>query len=363
MNTEDDLRDSLRVFADAASRMELPALAPTNVRADLPTSERRRRATRPRLVVAGALAVMLAAAVLVNDVVVRDGQPTPGTVADAGTFLAAAAELTAARTDPPIPSGQFRRVTLRRSNLNTYGQTRTVQVRVLGQTEWWIPSSMTPPYIARVTPRLRTDFVNDADRAYAREHLPELFKKTPQRTRDSVCRVDVATAGLLGIAADPSRGCKADWQSPSIGFLATLPRDPDKLLTALTSSPGIVGPEAAEMAFSRLTAVLSSGIAPADLRAALYQAARKIPGVKLLDDAVNLDGTSGRAVSHEAYGFRTELIIDPGTGRFIGQRTVAIQTAPSHKHGEVLKDVRAGDVTSWTAVTTQLVESAPAVQR
>jgi hypothetical protein len=368
MNTEDDLRDSLRIFAAAASQMESPASAPANVHVDLPAADRRHRFVRPRLVVAGVLVAVLAAAVLVKDVVVHDGQPTPGTVADAGTFLATAAELTAAQTDPPIPPGQFRQVTLRHSNVHTFGQTRTVQARLLEQTEWWISSSMTPPYIARTT-RLKVDFFNDADKAYAREHQPQLFKNLPPRTRGSVCGVDAAAVGSLRLASDPNRGCEADWDSPSIGFLTALPRDPGKLLTALTTSPGIagsetiVGPEAADMAFSRIAAVLSSGIAPADLRAALYQAARKIPGLKLLDGAVNLDGSSGRAVSHEAHGFRTELIIAPGTGRFIGQRTVAVQTAPTSKDGQVLKDVVTGDVRNWTAVTTQIVKSAPAVRR
>jgi multidrug efflux pump subunit AcrB len=113
--------------------------------------------------------------------------------------------------------------------------------------------------------------------------------------------------------------------------------------------------------FDSMITILASGIAPADLRAALYEAARQIPGIQLQADAVNLDGKSGRAISLvEQFGIRKELIIDSRTGQFLGLREVATITAPLNGDGDPMP-LKRGDIVSWTSVSTRITPTRPTV--
>lgn len=334
-------------------RDDVPAPTPlvlAQARQKLQEPPRRRYLTRPRLLVAAALAATLTGGLLVNDVVTHDGQPAPGTVADANSFLAEAAGRIAA--DAPIPPGQFRQITLHASATQTIDEARKHRVTTLGQIDWWIPSTQRPPYTVKVNWHLKVDFANPAAEAYARKQSPNLFRPSTSINKN-VCSVDTS-GGSLRMMADPKKPCNADWYVPTPEFLARQPRDPDALLASLRSPDVDSDPS---HKFQMIAATMSSGIAPADLRAALYQAARKIPGIQLLNDAVNLDGKRGRAIALEADGFRQELIIDPATGEFIGQRLIATGTAP--KDGKPDPGLRKGDVISWTSVTTRITPTAP----
>jgi len=128
------------------------------------------------------------------------------------------------------------------------------------------------------------------------------------------------------------------------------------------SAPGIAPERADSAAFERATLVLASEFVAADLRAALYEAVRTIPGIQLQANAVNLDGKSGRAVSRvQQFGIRKELIIDPRTGQFLGLREVATITAPLNGDGDPMSYKR-GDIVSWTSVSTRITPTRPAIR-
>ncbi|MGB4779110.1 CU044_5270 family protein, partial [Microbacterium sp.] len=147
--------------------------------------------------------------------------------------------------------------------------------------------------------------------------------------------------------------------SAGAGFddLDGLPRDPYRLLNYIYRVNGTSGPSPDTEALVFIADRLRIGAVPADLRAAFYQAAAMIPGVTFVDDQATLDGRTGVAIGRveDAWGIRMEIIIDPATGEFIGEREVAARDLEDY--GETFP---AGTILSWTAVTTTVVDAAPA---
>ena len=111
------------------------------------------------------------------------------------------------------------------------------------------------------------------------------------------------------------------WQDPTPSFLAGLPRDPGQLYARLQADAPDNGRGNAELLVYAADA-LRSGLVPADLRAALYQTLTRLDGVDLVDQAANLDGRVGTAIGIDDGQFRQDIIIDPTTGAFIGEREV-----------------------------------------
>jgi len=97
---------------------------------------------------------------------------------------------------------------------------------------------------------------------------------------------------------------------------------------------------------------LRTGLVPADLRAALYQTLTRLDGVDLVDRAANLDGRVGTAIGIDDGQFRQDIIIDPATGAFIGEREVLTgdyEGAPD------------GTTFSFTAVNSAVVDTIGAI--
>lgn len=139
--------------------------------------------------------------------------------------------------------------------------------------------------------------------------------------------------------------------------LDALPRDPYRLLNHIYRVTLGTGPSPDTEVLVFIADRLRIGTVPADLRAAMYQAAAMVPGVTFVDDQATLDGRTGVAIGRveDAWGTRVEIIIDPATGEFIGEREVSVRD--SDEYGTRLP---AGTVRSWTAVTTTVVDAAPA---
>jgi hypothetical protein len=119
---------------------------------------------------------------------------------------------------------------------------------------------------------------------------------------------------------------------------AAVPTDPDGLLAAIyqrvehpdpACPAGSVGDNVQDRAFKLINAMLQT-VQPAEVRAALYQALPKIPGVTVVQGATDAAGRRGvafaRAASIEEPGssdrFRLEVILDPNTYRYLGARYV-----------------------------------------
>ncbi|GAB7109283.1 hypothetical protein JCM4814A_75970 [Streptomyces phaeofaciens JCM 4814] len=131
--------------------------------------------------------------------------------------------------------------------------------------------------------------------------------------------------------------------------LAQLPTDPDVLLKQIyRESDAVRDPEVPrdQAAFVAIGDLLNESYPPADLAAALYKAAAKMPGVVAVDDAVDAVGRHGVAIArlNEQDGQRTEWIFDKKTLELLGQRSVVVK----HVEGDVFK---IGTVTGTSAIT------------
>lgn len=139
-----------------------------------------------------------------------------------------------------------------------------------------------------------------------------------------------------------------DWR------LDELPHDPQRLLNYVYRVTAGHGVSADGQAFDFISTTLRTGVVPAELRAALYRAVAGIPGVEITDEAATLNGRTGVAFGREEKdGFLHEIIIDPDTGLLIGERIVQLVDSK-------FVPVYAGEVVGWTALTTTVVDDAPA---
>ncbi len=136
--------------------------------------------------------------------------------------------------------------------------------------------------------------------------------------------------------------------------LDALPRDPQQLLNYIyrTTAGHGVSPDGEALVF--IADTLRTGVVPAALRAALYQALAGIPGVTITDDQATLDGRTGVAFGRdESNGLRQEVVIDPSTGMLIGEREIVLKAG-------VYPGIPSGTVESSTSVSTSVVNAAPA---
>ncbi|WP_427888856.1 CU044_5270 family protein [Kribbella sp. GL6] len=344
--------DLLKRVRDDVPDPDPYVLARTRRLLTAPEPAKPRRAVPPRVLVASGLALTLAGGFLIADVVTRNHAAPLGATADAGTFLSDAAARIGSNPDTPIPPGHFRQITVQSSTIDTFTANPDLRATVFSRGDKWIPATPTARYVQQGTKLVRVEFPSAAARTAARKLAPELFA-TPGRTTTgyAIC------SDPVGALNQSSTRCAASWTTPTPDFLAKLPRDPDALLAALRAdTTGVGHPSPPDFrAFLHLSTVLGSGLVPADLRAALYRAGAKIPGVQLLDDVVTLDGRHGRAIGFTDQDIRKELIISPANGAFLGGQDVIV---PGH-HAPGL---RTGDVLSAYAVSTRITATQPAVR-
>lgn len=356
--------DALKRLNDDVPPATPLALARARQRVLTPQPSERRPTGRRRLVLVGALAGTLAVGFLVNDVVTKTGGTVaPGAIADAGTFLATAADRSTSAPDAPIPAGQYRQVTQRSQAGWNFGPRNAYHGTRLSVSDWWVPSTQTPPFTAISVLGAKQEFSSKAAEQLWRRIDPLNVK--PQRIKTADACAVMTGGGIL--LQGTTNSCKASWLSPSADFIARLPQDPADLLAALRKNdhtwPGL-GDAPAQgdyRAFERAGSILVSGFATSEQRATLYKALRSIHGIQLLPDTVNLDGKAGRAIGLvELWGVRKELIIDSKTGRFIGLREVATVTAPLNGDGDPMP-YKSGDIISWTSMATRITPGHPKV--
>lgn len=159
----------------------------------------------------------------------------------------------------------------------------------------------------------------------------------------------VPTAQTTNLAPNDLRG---GWQTPNMGFLNQLPKNVADLRARLYHDAQDHGPSIDAEVVVYVADALRSGIVPSDLRAALYQVLKTVPGVEVTAQAVSLGGRTGIAIARPEplNGERQELIIDPSSGDLIGERTVAV---------DANQQVRTGSVITETSVTRSLVDEIP----
>jgi hypothetical protein len=156
---------------------------------------------------------------------------------------------------------------------------------------------------------------------------------------------------------------------------AAVPTDPDGLLAAVYQlvenpdcSPILGGDNVQDRAYLLIN-VLLQGVQPPEVRAALYRALAKIPGVTVVHSATDAAGRRGvaftRAASIEFSGssswLRLEIILDNDTYRYLGARYIVTRDyfmpdVPSDSKGTRF---RKGQVLISTAQLALAVVNAP----
>jgi hypothetical protein len=139
---------------------------------------------------------------------------------------------------------------------------------------------------------------------------------------------------------------------PTYDYLATLTTDPDKLLATIYKETKGQGNTPDQQAFTTIGDLLGESYPPAELYSALFRTAAKIPGVVVVEDAVDAVGRHGIAVARldETSGQREEWIFDKKTHVFLGEREVQVR---QNTGTEAL--IKPGTVTFTSAILNRAV--------
>jgi hypothetical protein len=135
------------------------------------------------------------------------------------------------------------------------------------------------------------------------------------------------------------------WRSSPRGlydYVAKLPTEPDALLAKIRHDTKDAGHDVST--FGRIEQILGDDkLIPPKANAALYRALAKISGVTVVPGVKDFAGRLGVAVTRTEQGNRIEIILDPGTYRYLGTRTVAAKDQTNgqkviFRAGQVLND-------------------------
>ena len=164
---------------------------------------------------------------------------------------------------------------------------------------------------------------------------------------DPSASLEPGMSWTTGLAPNDTPGA---WQKPNVPWLAALPRDPAALRDRLYDDTSGHGRSHDGEVLVYVADVLTSGLVPADLRAALFRVLETVPGVDIVrrhDDGLI---SIGRLESVD--GERQEIVIDPSTGAYVGERRTQLDGYPE-------LGVPAGALVGASTVTTTLVDSVP----
>ncbi|MER6783112.1 CU044_5270 family protein [Streptomyces sp. NPDC000658] len=138
---------------------------------------------------------------------------------------------------------------------------------------------------------------------------------------------------------------------PGYDHMKSLPADPDGMyrwlrtprrgLTAVVFPHGLIVPLHDEDQVLYVAGeAFANAIVPPEQSAALYRAVARVPGITVVEDAVDAIGRRGVGVTRQGTGapIRTEWILDAKTYTFLGQRVTLTEDSHGMKKGTVLSD-------------------------
>jgi hypothetical protein len=263
--------------------------------------------TSVRVALAGGLAAVLTAAVLLLQVV-PIGNRAPAAQAQAAEILQAAAAQASHQADLPVRPEQFIRVesiaTVREVGQAT-GESSVEQMNRMV----WLSADGTHDGMIRETAR------------------------SGGRSRDIVlpgCVNGAVTQSKGGVTA--TSPC-----TPTPGFVADLPTDADTMLAYLyRGADDTKNPRDQEAFSAGADLIREAYLRPAAL-SALFAALARIPGVAIVGDITDEAGRRGVAISlTEVQGTRSELIFDRSSHAYLGTRTVMASAGDGLNAGDVL---------------------------
>jgi hypothetical protein len=260
--------------------------------------------------------------------------------------------------------------------LPTTSPASSIPIRQERRSETWIPPEPHARMYMRKTGPIKTRFFTPAGKHYVQAHASKydqleqettyydgkrhghvLFQIKPHEP--NLVMSSQNPEGRQRTSGDDKPPLPPTWAQPSPTFLAQQPREPQKLLDALVGhgfKPGLLyNGSRADTQFDHLAAVLATGLVPADLRAALYQAALRIPGVTVTQQTTNLDGRPGIAVGRvDSTGhIRQEIIFSRAGYAFLGRRNVYVKPVPRSQFNHVRGSHDDLTIFNLEAATTQ----------
>lgn len=309
-----DAMPLLRSYRDDLPEPDEDRLAMVRLRLDdrIAAADDRGRRGRPvgRRLAIGALGAVAAAAV-----VVAVTAPAPGASAEAARLLDGAA----AGARGAAATAGFRTVVIRSEGLSerlgqdgrvvaAYGARSEATLRIPVADGEWVRTTRSLP--------ARTFYGGAAGRALAEDEDAVDPSGGPlvERSTDGDF-----TNGELG-------GGTVFGDSPAA--LRSLPTAPDRMLEALRRADlGAGAPSGpAGHVLAAAAAVLTGGTATPEVQSAVFQALQQQPGIVVVARVTDLDGRRGIAIGVERPSRRydvQQLILDPTSGRYLGDRQVA----------------------------------------
>lgn len=296
-----------------------------------------RRTTRAG-VLAACLALVAAVMTVVSTATVGGHRPAASAAAD--TVLRQAVDaLDRASSDPVLPPGHYLLTTedVTSMLLATDSYSRKVAYLQSQVVRTWQPADPAGTWLQSAEPSRIVQWLLGSP-AEARAQGLDLSSPGYRRT---------ARCGDFDAADDRTVPCHSapGWQNPTRAWLDSLPRDPDTLFNRVKHDAPRFGPGGSEI-FTYLVDTLRTGTVPADLRATFYQVIAHLPGLVVTDREATLDGRQGVALGINDGTRTNDIVIDPATGRFIGERSISTTAADG---------IPAGTLTYVSSVTAQIV--------
>jgi hypothetical protein len=280
-----------------------------------------------------------AAAVVVSVPVLQFGEEPPVDNPAVQQLNSAADEI--ATHDEPVGPGQYRYVAIRAWYFQTSQDDNpghdenpySYLIELLD--EIWMPANPRQEWLLRTGETGSYKWVRGSE---AEAKAAGELERFPVDVRRAAC-------GGFYYEEDGSDPCApGDWEVPNLEFMASLPRDPKELYDDLSRQKDA---DTGIGMVDYIAHMLNSGSVPADLRAALYRVLGMVPGVRVTQQVASLDGRSGVAFGIADDEVRRDVIIDPGTSEYIGERRVFLKGTDEHP---------AGTLSESTSVTTAVVD-------
>ncbi len=239
------------------------------------------RPRRPwrRVILASAAAAAIVAGLVVADV--AGSGERPGATAEAIQVLSDAAAATITTSDPVLAPGQYLLVDTE-AVYAVFSSTETGQQHVWLESQngqMYVPADRSGEWIWNREAGEAVQFFDEESRAEAR------LQAAQSDYQGEYLR---APAGQFYGSGQSILGA-----IPLEEAIAGAPRDPKELLELIYDNTRGSGPTPDEEAFITIVDTLNTGVIPADLRAALYQAAALIPGLTVVESEATLDGRTG----------------------------------------------------------------------
>lgn len=251
---------------------------------------------------------------------------TVATVPGGGTMRAAATK-TIQFGDPKLGPGQYLYVKDVSQNVAIYDPgTYVLGLRVTSKTEKWVPYDQAGTWVQH----------------YAQVGQPKWVIGTPEQIAKHGAKVkrsltsghpptwtEAACGDFYHVNTGGTPHCVQGNEvrkQPNTFLLKKVPQDPKKYLSWAAEGKSVHGADVQQQVMQTSGMLLSSGVIPAKLRATIYSALATLPDLKVTERVANLNGKRGIALGIDGYGYRRELIIDPGNGQYIGMRMTDLST-------------------------------------